>query len=746
MKKITQTLGLVAGTVVTAGCIGVPGYAVADGAVQLPTSAIEVPTPTPPQDVATVVTDTTLTLAVIEGAEYSLDGDIWQDSNIFTGLQPATEYTIYIRIKSTEDTPASEVTEVKATTDKSVQVKPVVDMPEVTADTISFAEMAGLEFSINNGATWQDSNIFEGLTPNTQYTILVRLAETATQHASEAVSFELITAKYEQAMPTEQTNSNFCEPTSITVGEVLGAEYSLDGVHYQESNVFTDLEVNTEYLVYIRYPETDTHYASEPYTVYISTVKYSQSAPAISDAEEITPNSITMPIVEGVEYSLGGEIYDTDNYFENLQPNTYYDIYARYAEDATHYAGESVLISIQTPKYTQDAPVISLVEATTDSITVTPLENCEYSINGTTWQDGNIFNNLTDNTSYTIYARYKETSTQYQSPNSSIQVNTLILKTEQEAPIANDVGIKYFDGNTLEVHNKSGANYEYAIAVWTNSGNEFEAEIVTDWQTSTIFENVSGYFEKGNFTNPTLKNGKVLYRYPETETQNASPSQNAINWINNALSINADDLFVVDGIWYTIIDDSTTVQVEGCSIVDGVLNIPENITVNDIQYPVVKINYVCPYYSSSSANYFLSEIKEIYIPKSITEFKDDGGTFANCKKLEKFYYNGSVTQVYHGSAYDFAGTGSDTTEGVEIIIGPDVTNIPNDMFYTTSNRSANIKSVTFLSESKVTLNFTSFNYAEVPVFYVQDNLVETYKADNRLSNYQDKIKSISEKE
>ncbi len=416
MKKITQTLGLVAGTVVTAGCIGVAGYAVADGAIQLPTSAIEVPTPTPPQDVATVVTDTTLTLAVIEGAEYSLDGDIWQDSNIFTGLQPATEYTIYIRIKATEDTPASEVTEVKATTDKSVQVKPVVDMPEVTADTISFAEMAGLEFSINNGATWQDSNIFEGLTPNTQYTILVRLAETATQHASEVVSFELITTKYEQAMPTEQTNSNFCEPTSITVGEVLGAEYSLDGVHYQDSNVFTDLEVNTEYLVYIRYPETDTHYASQPYTVYISTVKYSQSAPAISDAEEVTPNSITMPIIEGVEYSLGGEIYDTDNYFENLQPNTYYDIYARYAEDATHYAGESVLISIQTPKYTQDAPALSILSRTIDTVTVEPVENAVYSIdNGDSWQSENVFNNIEYGINYTILAKLPETSQSYES-------------------------------------------------------------------------------------------------------------------------------------------------------------------------------------------------------------------------------------------------------------------------------------------------------------------------------------------
>ena len=736
--KALQTLGLIAGTTVAIGSLGVAGYAIADGAISLPTQA-ETPTVTPPQDVSTVVTDASITVSPVENAEYSLDGKTWQDSNIFLGLQPAQEYTVYIRIKATEDTPASEPTQVTVHTDKSVQAAPQINEPETTADSIIFEQIAGLEFSINNGETWQSENIFASLSPATEYTVLVRYAETATKYASDTISFQITTPKYEQEMPTEQTNSNYCEPTSITVGAIEGAEYSIDGIHYQDSNVFENLEVNTEYLFYIRYKETATHYASEPYTVYISTIKYSQSIPEISDAESTSPTSITMPVIAGVEYSIDGTQYSSNNVFTDLTPNEWYNIYARYAETATHYAGESVLISVQTQKYQQDAPVISLVEATTNSITVTELENCEYSINnGDTWQNSNVFTDLEDNTQYTILARYKETATHYQSSTANLVVSTQIMKVDQEAPVANDVGIKYFDGDTLEVNNKSGTNYEYAIAVWTNNIGETNAEVVTEWQTSPIFENVSSYFEN-------LKNGKVLYRHPETSTQNASPTQNVVNRVSGSLSINNDNVLVVDGIWYTTIDEST-VQVEGCSVTDGILSIPESITINDAEYSVVKINYICGSYALRP-DYFLSEIKEIYVPKSVTSFRSDGGTFMGCNKLEKFYYNGSVTQVYHSNTYDFAGTGKDTIGGIEIIIGADVTAIPNDMFYTNSsniNFSINVKSVVFLAENKVTLNMTAFNYAKIPVFYVQDNLVEIYKSDVQLLNYQDKIKPLSE--
>ena len=62
----------------------------------------DVPTQTP--STSTTPTKDTITLTPYEGCEYRIapDGQ-WQDSNIFTGLEPGTEYTFEIRVKGDED-------------------------------------------------------------------------------------------------------------------------------------------------------------------------------------------------------------------------------------------------------------------------------------------------------------------------------------------------------------------------------------------------------------------------------------------------------------------------------------------------------------------------------------------------------------------------------------------------------------------------------------------------------------------
>ena len=54
-----------------------------------------------------------------------------------------------------------------------------------------------------------------------------------------------------------------------------------------------------------------------------------------------------------------------------------------------------------------EKPVIE--SYTNKSITVTPVEGHEYSIDGTTWQSSNVFANLTPNTKYTVYQRVAAT-------------------------------------------------------------------------------------------------------------------------------------------------------------------------------------------------------------------------------------------------------------------------------------------------------------------------------------------------
>ena len=61
-----------------------------------------------PKNVETeLITTNSITIKNIEGYEYSIDGENYQDSNMFENLTSSTEYTIYQRIKKTETTDES---------------------------------------------------------------------------------------------------------------------------------------------------------------------------------------------------------------------------------------------------------------------------------------------------------------------------------------------------------------------------------------------------------------------------------------------------------------------------------------------------------------------------------------------------------------------------------------------------------------------------------------------------------------
>ena len=53
----------------------------------------------PAAPTAAAVMDTSVTLNTIENAEYSMDGNTWQNSPEFTGLNPNQEYTFFVRLK-----------------------------------------------------------------------------------------------------------------------------------------------------------------------------------------------------------------------------------------------------------------------------------------------------------------------------------------------------------------------------------------------------------------------------------------------------------------------------------------------------------------------------------------------------------------------------------------------------------------------------------------------------------------------
>ncbi|MCD8348859.1 MAG: leucine-rich repeat protein [Lachnospiraceae bacterium] len=75
-------------------------------------------------------------------------------------------------------------------------------------------------------------------------------------------------------------------------------------------------------------------------------------------------------------------------------------------------------------------PTVTTSEVTANSITVTALDDqstygvAVYSIDGTTWQESNVFDNLSAGTSYTVYVKYSGTSTYAESEAGSKSVTT----------------------------------------------------------------------------------------------------------------------------------------------------------------------------------------------------------------------------------------------------------------------------------------------------------------------------------
>ncbi len=89
-------------------------------------------TPAAPDVNAAIVAKRSVTLPAIAGNEYSMDGVNWQDSNIFTGLEPDTQYTFYQRVKRTDTVFESEKS--PAATIKTLAI--IYTLGDVNNDTL----------------------------------------------------------------------------------------------------------------------------------------------------------------------------------------------------------------------------------------------------------------------------------------------------------------------------------------------------------------------------------------------------------------------------------------------------------------------------------------------------------------------------------------------------------------------------------------------------------------------------------
>ncbi len=356
--------------------------------------------------------------------EYSIDGVNFFATTTFTGLAPA-DYTVSVR--DTNDTTC-------VSTGGSITIDAVPTPPAtptvastvqptcaVTSGTIEFTAQAGVEYSVD-GTNFQVSEIFASLAPNT-YTLTVRSTtdNTCTTDAASTVTIDAV-----PLAPATPTVASTVQPTcavpsgAITFDTQAGVEYSVDGINFQVSEIFTGLAPNT-YTLTVRSTTDNTCTTDAASTVTIDAVPLAPSVPVASVTVQPTcavpTGTLVFTAQTDVAYSVDGINFQASEIFAGLAPNDY-TLVVRSTVDGTCETSGATLTVNPVPS----APIIDTVTSSDPTIIACPIldngsivitatgSNLEYSIdNGTTFQISDTFSGLVDGT-YTIVVRDNATS------------------------------------------------------------------------------------------------------------------------------------------------------------------------------------------------------------------------------------------------------------------------------------------------------------------------------------------------
>lgn len=295
----------------------------------------------PPAPEISLRTDTEITVRSLDGYVYSIDGGKnWQAHGYFKDLEPDTAYKIMAgqrKGRSTDSVIRGESVSVR--TKKSVPEAP--DIPvllEKTDSKIIVESVEGQEYSMDQGLTWQDSGTFEKLTPETEYNIITRAKETEESVSSPASqSLTVTTEKTPLPIPEKSAAPQLVNrsDTKIEVKAETGQEYSMDGgTVWQDGGSFEGLAPGTDYQIITRVKETEENQAgiaSDPLSA--ATKAAPPEAPPKPELESRSQTVLKIRKKENVEYSMdGGNTWQEEGVFENLQPETGYEIISRVKE------------------------------------------------------------------------------------------------------------------------------------------------------------------------------------------------------------------------------------------------------------------------------------------------------------------------------------------------------------------------------------------------------------------------------
>jgi hypothetical protein len=271
--------------------------------------------------------------------------------------------------------------------------------------SISLAATGGvgnLQYSINNGSTFQSNGNFTGLSAGTYICVVKDNA------ACKSYSQVIITQGPElQASavsnPVSCNGENDGELQVTSTGGTGIHSYSLNGVNYQSSSVFEALTAGT-YTVYVR----DVTSCVKTISVLISQPTVLNSTIAITNANcfESANGSIAATTTGGVQtysYSIDGVNYQTQSNFQNL-PSGEYIVSTR--------DGNSCLTidTVQVGQPTEISAVVNTTNATCSSSNGSIMAVASggsgsgyvYSMDGVNFSSSGVFSGLSAGTKFVV--------------------------------------------------------------------------------------------------------------------------------------------------------------------------------------------------------------------------------------------------------------------------------------------------------------------------------------------------------
>jgi len=286
-------------------------------------------------------------LGYVDGVEYSHDGEHWQSSNVFNGLNHNTEYNFYVRYPETETHLPSEKSE-SLTVKTKYQISGYISVAgyfragstlEADVETMLIPEATVTYQWMCNGEPIEGKTEKTFVLTDEYFDKVVSVSVTA-----YGEYFGTLTSKGRIKNPEKPVLESRTVDT-LTLKAVDGCEYSCDGGKtWQTSNVFENLAIGSTYNLCMRYVETDMYEVTEKSVMlelFFDRME-NENVPELPTLVYSDSSVVELSKLDGVEYSIDGEHWQSSPVFNNLTHSVEYIFFVRFAQTDTHKEGKPV--------------------------------------------------------------------------------------------------------------------------------------------------------------------------------------------------------------------------------------------------------------------------------------------------------------------------------------------------------------------------------------------------------------------